>query len=71
MLSSSVPGVVYRYELSRFGQVISTGHLSCEQPLEVGETIEIGGRYGVVRAIEPLLRESELRLIVSLVGPPS
>jgi hypothetical protein len=46
--------------------VIATGHLAREQPLEVGERIAIGGHSGIVRAIEPLLHERELRLVVQL-----
>jgi hypothetical protein len=56
----------YRYELRRGEEVVATGHLSHEQPLEVGERIAIGSRSGIVRAIEPLLRERELRLVVQL-----
>ena len=56
----------YRYELRRGEQVIATGHLGREQPLEVGERIAIGGQSGIVRATEPLLHERELRLVVQL-----
>ena len=56
----------YRYELRRGDEVIATGHLSREQPLEVGERIMIGGRAGIVRDVEPLLGERELRLVVQL-----
>jgi hypothetical protein len=56
----------YRYELRRGDEVIATGHLSREQALEVGERIAIGGHSGIVRAIEPLLHERELRLVVRL-----
>jgi hypothetical protein len=45
---------------------LSTGHLSREQPLEVGDRIAIGGQPGIVRTIEPLLGERELRLVVQL-----
>jgi hypothetical protein len=58
----------YRYELRRGGEVIATGHLTREQPLEVGDRISIGGRTGTVRGIEPLLGEYELRLVVQLAG---
>jgi hypothetical protein len=34
----------YRYELRRGDEVIATGHLTREQPLEVGERIAIGSR---------------------------
>lgn len=56
----------YRYELRRGAEVIATGHLSREQPLEVGERITIGSQAGIVRDVEPLLGEHELRLVVQL-----
>ena len=64
---SSVAGVHYRYELRRGDEVVATGHLSREQPLEVGERIEIGGQQGIVRAVEPLLGDREVRLVVQVV----
>ena len=63
----SVGGVNYRYELRRGDEVVATGHLSREQPLEAGERLEIGGQLGIVRTIEPLLGEQELRLVLQLV----
>ena len=60
-------GVDYRYELRRGEEVVATGHLSREEPLEVGSRLEINGQLGVVRTIEPLLGERELRLVVQLV----
>ncbi len=54
----------YRYELRRGDEVIATGHLSSEQPLEIGERMTIGSRSGIVRSIEPLLGQRELRLVV-------
>ncbi len=57
----------YRYELRRGEEVIATGHVSREQPLEVGARIAIGSQAGIVRAIEPLLGERELRLVVQLL----
>jgi hypothetical protein len=56
----------YRYELRRGEEVIATGHFSREQPLEVGERITIGSRAGIVRDVEPILGELELRLVVQL-----
>jgi hypothetical protein len=56
----------YRYELRRGEEVLATGHMARERPLEVGERIAIGGRAGIVRAIQPLLGERELRLVVQL-----
>ncbi len=64
--ATSVAGVEYRYEFRRGDEVVATGHLSREQPLEIGERIEIGGQPGIVRAIQPLLGEHELRLVVQL-----
>jgi hypothetical protein len=60
----SVPD--YRYELRRGEEVIATGHLSREQPLEVGDRVAIGSHSGIVRSVEPLLHERELRLVVQL-----
>jgi len=56
----------YRYELRRGDEVIATGHFSREQPLEVGERLTIGSHSGIVRAVEPLLGERELHLVVQL-----
>lgn len=56
----------YRYELRRGDEVIATGHLSSEQPFEVGERIAIGSRSGIVRSIDPSLGKRELRLVVQL-----
>ena len=57
----------YRYELRRGDEVVATGHLTREEPLEVGERVEVGGRTGIVRTIEPLLGETELRLVAQLL----
>jgi hypothetical protein len=56
----------YRYELRRGEEIVATGHLSLGQPLRVGERIVIGGQAGIVRTVEPLLAERELRLVVQL-----
>ena len=56
----------YRYELRRGEELIATGHLTREQPLEVGERIAIASQLGIVRTIEPLLGERELHLVVQL-----
>ena len=60
-------GVGYRYELRRGDEVVATGHLSQEQSLEVGDRIQIGWQPGIVRAVEPLLGEGEVRLVVQLL----
>jgi hypothetical protein len=57
----------YRYELRRGDEVVATGHLSREEPLAVGERVTIGGEIGIIRSLDPLLRERELRLVVQLV----
>jgi hypothetical protein len=62
--------VVYRYELRRGDEVVPTGHLCHERALEVGERLLIGGREGIVRTVEPLLGERELRLVVQLRRNP-
>jgi hypothetical protein len=56
----------YRYELRRGDDLIATGHLGRERPLEVGDEITIGSERGLVRTIEPVLGESELHLVVQL-----
>jgi hypothetical protein len=56
----------YRYELRRGDELVATGHLSRERPLEVGERVTIASRAGIVRSVEPLLGERELRLVVQL-----
>jgi hypothetical protein len=66
IVAPPMPAFEYRYELRRSDELIATGHLSREQPLEVGERIMIGGRPGIVRTIEPMLGERELRLVVQL-----
>ena len=58
---------VYVYELRRRGgEVVATGRWSSEKPLEVGDRVVIGGHAGTVSAVEPLLAQRELRLIVDL-----
>jgi hypothetical protein len=61
-----VAGVDYLYELRGGDEIVATGHLSREHPLEIGDRIEIGGQPAIVRTIEPLLREAELRLVLRL-----
>jgi hypothetical protein len=62
-----VEAVVYRFELRRADEIVATGHLSPQMPLEVGDSVNIGRRVGIVRTIEPLLGETELRLVVQLM----
>jgi hypothetical protein len=56
----------YRYELRRGDEIVATGHLTNDVPLEVGESIRIGSLEGVIQTIEPVLRDPELRIVVQL-----
>ena len=58
----------YRYELRTGSATIATGHLSQPEPLEVGDRIEIARSAGIVRTVEPILGERELRLVVQLLS---
>jgi hypothetical protein len=62
-----VAAVEYRYELRRGDEIVATGHLTREQPLAVGDRLEISGQEGIVRSVEPLLGEQELRVVVQLL----
>src|SRR5579871_1641209 len=64
---TSMPPVAYRYELRRSDEIVSTGHLTLEQPLEVGDRLEIGGHTGVVATLSPSVGETEIRLVVQLL----
>jgi hypothetical protein len=64
----AVASVEYRYELWRGDKVIATGRLQRIEQLEVGDRLEIGRVAGIVRAVEPVLGERELRLVVRLSG---
>jgi hypothetical protein len=57
---------VYRYELCRGEEVIATGRMTRGCAFEVGERVTVGGRLGVVRLVEPVLRERELHLVIQL-----
>jgi hypothetical protein len=56
----------YRYELRRGDEIVATGHLTSDAPFDVGDSIKIGSREGVIQTIEPLLRDPELRIVVQL-----
>ena len=56
----------YRYEVRRGDEVVATGHLTHERPLEVGETLTFGSRSALVRSVEPQLHELEMQLVVQL-----
>jgi hypothetical protein len=63
--------VGYRYELGHSDEIVATGHVTPEHPFEVGDRILMGSRRDVVRTIEPMLGEGDLRLVVELTrtGP--
>ncbi len=59
---------VYRYELRQGDDVIATGHITRDAPAEVGERLTIAGHDGIVRTVEPLLGDSEQRLVVQALN---
>ena len=59
--------IVYIYELRHRDDTIATGRLSREQALEIGDHIDLGTSRGIVREIQPLLGQPELRLVVELL----
>ena len=61
----------YRYELRNGDTIAATGHLTYETPLELGDTITIGKRVGVVRELGPRQPEGEYRLVVQLLDEGS
>jgi hypothetical protein len=61
-----VAQAIYRYEIRRGDEILATGHLTNHEPLEAGQSIKIGKREGVIQTVEPLLGESELRVVVQL-----
>ena len=56
----------YRYEARRGDQIIATGHITEQTPLEIGDRVTLGRNRGTVREIGPRLAEGEHRLIVQL-----
>ena len=63
-MSRAMPA--YIYELRRGHTVVATGHLSREEPFQVGDQVAIGGKQGIVRSVNPQLVRGELHLIVQL-----
>jgi hypothetical protein len=55
----------YRYESRRDAEVIATGHVGREQPLELGERITIGSHSGIMRTTEPQLGAHALHLVAA------
>jgi hypothetical protein len=65
-----VAQAIYRYELRRGDEILATGHLTNDESLEVGQSIKIGKREGVIQTVEPLVGELELRIVVQLPDDP-
>lgn len=61
------PTTVYLYELRRGEEIVATGHITFEQPVESGERITVAGRAGIVREIIPIVGQNEQRLVVQLL----
>ena len=57
----------YRYELKRGEEMLATGHLNRDTPLDTGDRITINGREGIIRSVEPQLGEPEQRLVIQLL----
>jgi hypothetical protein len=66
MVRGPMPAFDYRYEIRRGDEIVATGHLTREQPLEAGDRIVIGTSAGTVRSVEPVLGEREVRLVVQV-----
>lgn len=58
---------LYRYELRHHDQVVATGHLNRESPIEIGDRLTFGSSEAIVRSIEPTLAQRELRLVAELL----
>jgi hypothetical protein len=67
IVSRPMPPFEYVFELRRGEEVVVTGHTTREEPIETGDRVTLGGREGIVRSVEPILGEQELRLVVQLV----
>jgi hypothetical protein len=60
----------YLYELRRGDQIIATGHLTHDQPLQIGDRVTIAGRAGIVRDILPSIGQNRQRLILQQLPNP-
>jgi hypothetical protein len=54
----------YVYEFRRGEEILATGRLARDEPLDVGDAITIAGQTGLVSRIEPRLGEPPLHLII-------
>jgi len=60
----------YQYELRRGDEIIATGHLTHDRPLQVGDRITIGTRDGIIRSITPSSGQNQPRIIIQLLPHP-
>lgn len=58
---------LYRYELRRNEEIVATGHLTWETPLQVGDRLMISRSDGIVRRIDPTIADQELQLVIQLL----
>ena len=57
----------YTYELRRGEELLATGRFSRDSPLDVGQRIQVNGREGIIRSIEPQLHRGDQRVVIQLV----
>lgn len=65
ILCALVP--VYVYELRRGEEIVSTGQITLEADVSVGQTLTVGGSTGVVRSVVPAIGGREPRIVVQLL----
>ena len=65
MLMSHAPR--YRYELRLGAATVQTGILSEIGHFEVGDQLDVSGSAGVIRSIETVPGEAEVKLIMDLL----
>jgi hypothetical protein len=54
----------YVYEFRRGEEILATGHLGRDEPLDVGDKLEIAGQTGLVSRVEPRLGKPALHVII-------
>jgi hypothetical protein len=66
-----VPPTNYRYELRQADAIAATGHITLDEPVEIGDEIRIGRKHGIVRQLGPRLADGEFRLVIELSATPT
>jgi len=59
----------YEYETRSGEEIIATGLVSYDDPVEVGQQVAIGSRNGIVREVTPSLGMRAARVVVQLFHP--